>query len=423
MEDEAMNDEIRVHDVKYKTRQNLLMRYRDPVTHKQVARTTGSTRKRDAERIAAKWEAELREGRYQKPSRITWEEFRERYEHEKLATLSERTLESSDAAFNHLESEIDPKLLESLTSQQLSRFQRKLSDKGMKATTLASHLRAIRAALNWAVRQGLMRKSPTIDMPKGAKGIDRSMRGRPITLEEVERMLDVVTKVRKLEPEKWKLLLKGLWLSGLRLGEALALSWDPDADVAVQLGGKFPRIRLFAEGHKAHRDQWLTITPDFAKQLLAIPEDERHGLVFGIHGKVRNRPLSTKRASRYISAIGEKALVVVDANDLRVRIDPKTEEETSVPRCATAHDLRRAFGTRWSKRVMPATLMQLMRHKSIETTMKYYVEHSADDLAADLWAMEEKDLGNTLGNIRGFAPEKQGEPQPNEARKPLPAKG
>ena len=52
-----MNDEIRVHVVKYNTRRNLVMRYRDPVKHKQVARTTGTSRKRDAERIAAKWEA------------------------------------------------------------------------------------------------------------------------------------------------------------------------------------------------------------------------------------------------------------------------------------------------------------------------------------------------------------------------------
>jgi len=38
--------------------------------------------------------------------------------------------------------------------------------------------------------------------------------------------------------------------------------------------------------------------------------------------------------------------------------------------------------------------MQLMRHRSIETTMKYYVEHQADDVAADLWALS----GSTLGS-------------------------
>jgi len=413
-----MNEEIRVHVVKYQARSNLVMRYVDPVTGKQVAKTTGTSRKREAERKAAKWEAELREGRYQKPSRITWQEFRCRYEREKLAALSEKTLHANDAAFNHLEREIDPNMLESLTSEQMSRFQRKLAENGMKATTLASHLRSIRAALNWAVRNGLMRKAPAIDMPKGAKGIDRAMRGRPITGEEFDRMMAAVPEVRKYEPQKWRRLLRGLWLSGLRLGEALELSWDPDAAIAVELGGKFPRLRLYAESHKAHRDQLLPITPDFAEFLLETPKAKRHGLVFGIEGKVPGKPLSTKRTSRYISAIGEKARVVVDANDCRRKVDPVSGEEIEVPRCATAHDLRRAFGTRWSRKVMPAVLKQLMRHSSIETTMKYYVEHDADDIMADLWALQ----GNILGNIGPKATEEQEQSQRDDSQKSLSSK-
>lgn len=35
---------------------------------------------------------------------------------------------------------------------------------------------------------------------------------------------------------------------------------------------------------------------------------------------------------------------------------------------------------------MPAELKLLMRHSSIETTMKYYVGIEADDIAAGLWA-------------------------------------
>jgi hypothetical protein len=50
---------------------------------------------------------------------------------------------------------------------------------------------------------------------------------------------------------------------------------------------------------------------------------------------------------------------------------------------ASAHDLRRAFGTRWAKRVMPAVLKRLMRHASIDTTMTYYVDI---DVADELWA-------------------------------------
>ena len=53
-------------------------------------------------------------------------------------------------------------------------------------------------------------------------------------------MLTAVPLVRKLEPEKWQRLLRGLWLSSLRLGEALSLSWDENVALCVHLDGKSP---------------------------------------------------------------------------------------------------------------------------------------------------------------------------------------
>ena len=59
--------------------------------------------------------------------------------------------------------------------------------------------------------------------------------------------------------------------------------------------------------------------------------------------------------------------------------------EKEVTKYASAHDLRRAFATRWSRKVMPAVLQRLMRHSAIETTLKYYVDLEADDLGDELW--------------------------------------
>jgi hypothetical protein len=39
-----------------------------------------------------------------------------------------------------------------------------------------------------------------------------------------------------------------------------------------------------------------------------------------------------------------------------------------------------------------------MRHANIQTTMRYYVDIEADDMAADLWA-KHSPHGNTSGNI------------------------
>lgn len=76
--------------------------------------------------------------------------------------------------------------------------------------------------------------------------------------------------------------------------------------------------------------------------------------------------------------------------------------EREVVKYASVHDLRRSFGTRWAKRVMPVTLNLLMRHSSIDTTMRCYVEMDAHEVAADLWAQyrpkeqEKPGLGTVL---------------------------
>jgi integrase len=95
-------------------------------------------------------------------------------------------------------------------------------------------------------------------------------------------------------------------------------------------------------------------------------------------------PQSAYQVGVLVSAIGRKAGVIVD-------------EDTGKP--ASSHDYRRAFGTRWSKRVMPAVLRRLMRHKDIDTTLKYYIDQDVEDIAADLWAAYKKSsTSNTHGN-------------------------
>ncbi len=82
--------------------------------------------------------------------------------------------------------------------------------------------------------------------------------------------------------------------------------------------------------------------------------------------------------SKAIAELGEAA---------NVKVDEKTSKEKGqpgVPVWASAHDLRRAFGFRWSRRVNSMVLKELMRHASVTTTEKYYVGVQADETAAFL---------------------------------------
>ncbi|MCX7429206.1 MAG: tyrosine-type recombinase/integrase [Planctomycetia bacterium] len=417
-----MTDEIRVNVASYGTGRCLMMVYFDPVSGKKIARTSKTKDPTEAAKKAGVWQDELNTGRYHAPAKTTWAEFRRRYEEEKLASLAENTFDAATTALNHLERVLR---LSKLTAGTLSRFQAKLRAEDMKDSTIACYLRHLKAAISWAESMGLIHKRPRIDMPQRAKGA-KMMHGRPITTEEYERMLAAADKSRPHDADQWKRYMTGLWLSGLRLEESLVLSWDQDSPFCVCLTGRFPTIRIYAEAEKGHKDRLLPMTPDFAEWLLATPEAERHGPVFALAKRETGGPLTLESTSRIISRIGEKAGVVVNRETKWVNeevTDPRTGKPTGekkrvrreVPKFASAHDFRRAFGTRWAPRVKPPTLRLLMRHTSIETTLRYYVDQDADDVASELWAtwgsdreISPKQFGNTRGNTQPDYPQNQG---------------
>jgi integrase len=383
-----VGEEIKVHVVKYPDRANLVMRYLCPLTGKQVQRSTGIKIKREAERVAAKWEAELREGRYQKSSRMTWEAFRDYYAANALPAVADSTATTYEATLNVFERITTPQRLADVTTARITGFVTELRNRKLAEATIARHLRGLKAALRWAHREGLLIVLPTIKMPKRIKGA-KIMRGRPITGEEFDRILAAVPKVvENTAAASWKFYLCGLWASGLRLTESLTLRWDdaPGA-IVVDLGGRRPMLRIPAEAEKGHTDRLLPITPEFATLLQSIAEHERRGRVFKLLANDgRALPLERTIVGKTVTAIGEAAGVVVDE---------RQRAGKTVRKFASAHDLRRAFGQRWAAKVMPTVLRELMRHASINTTMAYYVGTNAEATADVLWSAVGTSLGTT----------------------------
>jgi integrase len=181
-----------------------------------------------------------------------------------------------------------------------------------------------------------------------------------------------------------------LWLSGLRLEESLNLYWDRSDKLHIDLTGKHPRLSIPEACEKGHRNRLLPLTPDFADFILATPLERRHGPVFD--PRSAQGRASYDVAGRTISLIGELAGV-------KVHTHPKTGKV----KYASAHDLRRSFGDRWSRKVMPAVLQKLMRHESIETTMRFYVGLDADSLADELY--RNRPEGTVSGTVDPIAPQ------------------
>ena len=428
---------IHVSVVHYSGCRNLVLRYDDPVSGKTISSTTyrdpqtgeetkTTSNRKFARKLAAMLEADINSGRVQGRHAITWEQFRLRYESEHVPSLAPRSGDGIQTLFRAIE-RILPKVatgrLADLNGEAVSHFQSVLRDGKRSEDTIAGYLASLRAALNWAHDQGMIREVPKIKRPRRAKKAGRGTKskGRPVTAEEFDRLLAKVPAAladwrrRKREVERkargkpagatpadsipvevspaavasWRHYLRGLWLSGLRLAESFQLFWDRSDRLCVELDGRRPMLRIPAELEKGNRDRLLPITPDFAAFLLETPEHERHGRVFKPIMPSGN-VATDDRAGRLVSIIGELARVVVH-----------TDARTGKVKYASAHDLRRSFGTRWAKRVMPAVLQKLMRHESIDTTLRYYVELDADNLADDLYRAEEARQNSREGKVSG----------------------
>ena len=268
-------EEIKVSVNSWGAGRSLTLSWIDPITGKRKTRSAKTKDWRTAERLAGKLAEELEAGTVS-PSRITWTEFEQRYTDEKLATLAPSTRESGRGSLRHVQRVLGIEYLAKLTPAAMSKAASVWRKEGMKDTTISHHLRHVKAATRWAEKLGLMSKAPAIEMPKRAKGQSQA-KSRPITTEEYERMLAVVPKVRPQDSSVWIHYLTGLWLSGLRRGEAARLTWDQDEAFCVHLGEKRPVFIIRADGQKSGRAETCPMAPDFAVMAVADPRGRADG--------------------------------------------------------------------------------------------------------------------------------------------------
>lgn len=396
-----MTGEIRVHVVARKGK-NFYLRYKDPVTGKRIEKNSGTTSRRKALRAAGEWQSELNQGVDDHGKVVYWSEFRRRYEEEHASNLRKNSAIDIATVFNVIEDVMNPDRLNRITTQWVTRFMNLRLKQGRSPATVEGDLRQLKVGLNWALRQGFIRSVPVFPRLKKARKA-KQMKGRPITTEEYERIVNVVDTLAERKRASVKHLLKGLWLSGLRLGEAMLLTWDRWSDgIRVDTSGEFTVLMIAAEDEKGGKDREYPITPDFEDFLLGTPKSDRAGWVFNpvLH---RGPTRRVDSVSKLLVRLGEKANVKVDESQGR-------DGERKIV-FASAHDLRRAFGHRWAKKVMPMVLKELMRHESVTTTEKYYVGVQAQETARHLRETETREK-KVNGEVNRPRTDSQNGPEP-----------
>ena len=124
---------------------NLVLRWTDPITGERKTKSSGTKKRREAERKAALLEKELRAGAYKPLSKITWDDFRVNYER-KLSKQAENTRKTATTALNHLERVLRPKMLSAITSQTMNHFVETLYEEGRRPTSIDGVLSHVKSA-------------------------------------------------------------------------------------------------------------------------------------------------------------------------------------------------------------------------------------------------------------------------------------
>jgi integrase len=326
----------------------------------------------DAQRVKAKIEAQLLLGLDAVPQKRTrgpnmrWNDFRDDYSRLKLVTLRDGVASSTENRIDVCERIVKPRTLADMArTDRLETLKVELlagveSQSDFRSPhTVNSYLRALVAALNWAHKQGwLPKRVPVQDV-----AADDPDKGRPLVGEEFERMLAACDKVCGQAADSWRYLLRGMWESGLRVSEAMNLSFDIDGTIQVVRERRGVVLVIPGRKQKNRRHQVIPTIRAFTELLNEHPTQT--GWVFTPSRRNRDKRMAISQVKRVISDIGERAAVIVNQGG----------------KFASAHDLRRSFGQRLANSgVYPRDLQKIMRHASITTTETYYLNDNAHDI-------------------------------------------
>jgi integrase len=298
-----------------------------------------------------------------------WDDYFAYYKRNHLVNFTGKHASSMKTALTRFQAFTGVQYLREINTPMVRRWVTSLQDGKLAKATVHSYWRYLRAFLQFAQEEGLLTDVPKVRLPK----LDQTSlsKGRALSGEEFDRMVAAVDTLRPIHGEGWKYLLRGLWASGLRIGEACRLTWEP-SDFYVDLDRLYPVLVIAGAAQKSRKSQTLPIAPEFAELLKETPVSQRRGKVFKCRGE-SGRLVCAAFVALAISAFGRAANIRVGKNKM-----------------ASAHDLRRTFGSRWALKVLPQVLQQMMRHSDIQTTMRYYVDITASDLGKAIYTANEK---------------------------------
>lgn len=250
--------------------------------------------------------------------------------------------------------QLDQRAIDRLAADLNSR--RKDNGKPLAPATVSTYLRAIRQFIKWA--SGSLPAGVVVPRPKVPR---RDLRDQVLSRKEMDDLVESAPTMRD------RALLELLCSTGLRLGEALALTVD-DLDDRGR-NGRFVLIRHSSRGGGAKGDsaREVPVRPSLYTALHKLtvhrPKDAFTDRLFITNRRRPNgeyAPLQKRSAENMVDVAAERA-------GIKKRTYP--------------HLLRHSFATDWMRRKNdPVTLQRILGHSDLSMISETYTHPSSTDL-------------------------------------------
>lgn len=226
-----------------------------------------------------------------------------------------------------------PLLISEMKVEDIQDFLRMLQMKDYKPATIAQKFNSVKSLFSYALAVGYIQVNPC------------SILKTPTVHDTINQKLltinDVKVLVENAKSDRDALLIKILFGLGLRVSEAVRLTWS---DFWINEAGNI-KVRIIGKGNK-RRD--LLVPYPLYQDLLTLKED---GNPYVFHVYQRQQPLRTNSVFYLLKKIAKK---------------------TGLTDKLSAHWLRHSHATESLKNGCDLSLlMQSLGHSSIKTTQKY----------------------------------------------------
>lgn len=333
----------------------------------------GSRGQNLAEKRLRRIQSELDTGAHRPDSRTPWNQFQTEYQEKILSGLSRKTLNAAIDSLDHFRRIAGPGRVQAITTAMIDGFiARRRQERGSKPgsvvspATINKDLRHIKAALRVAHDWGYLPEVPKIRMVKQPQKLPTY-----VTPEHFDLIYGTACDLAKFPAESgpryspadwWRAMVVTAYMTGLRVGEILAIRRE---DLNFEKGELIARW----DDTKADRDEVVPLHPVVVEHLRKV---------VGEHPLVLPWPHDPRTLWVEFTRIQRQAGIHLTCR----------EKHEHTPSCHVYgfHDFRRAFATVNAPRLKPEVLQRLMRHKSYQTTQKFYINptNQMEDAVAEM---------------------------------------